>query len=344
MNSNMRLLMLGNQVVGSGSLVIAGILTPIGRDLQVSVATAGQLMTAYALAFAVSAPLVAVLLGAWCRKRVLMLALGMFALASALGALAPSFELMLASRVLAGMAGAMFSPNAAAVATLLSPPEQRGRAIALVFGGFTLATVFGVPLGAYLGLHIDWRETLVVVSAASVVMLVFLTRGLPEGLQVPRVNLAGWLQLGKDKTVMLLLGVSVMQIAGTYAVFGFIGPFLAHRVQSASADQIALLLMLFGAAGFAGNLLGGRMVDRFGAARTAAVNIALVIAGLLIVAASQGSLALLMVGIVIWGGNVFSINTAQQTRLVQYKLALTAALLPANSSVLFAGQALGTLV
>lgn len=343
MNSNMRLLMLGNLVVGSGSLVIAGILTPISRDLHVSVATAGQFMTAYALAFALSAPMVAVLLGKWCRKRVLMLALGLFALAAGLGAVSPNFEMMLASRVLAGIAGAMFSPNAAAVATLLAPPEQRGRAIAVVFGGFTLATVFGVPLGSYLGLQIGWRETLAQVSAASVIMLIFLVRGLPEGLQVPRVQLAGWVQLGRDKTVLMLLGVSLLQIAGTYTVFGFIGPFLANRVQSASADQIALMLMLFGAAGFIGNWLGGRAIDRFGPAKITAVNITLVTAGLLTVAQSEGSLTVLLTGIVLWGGNVFSINTAQQTLLVTYKPALTAALLPANSSVLFAGQALGTL-
>ena len=88
-----------------------------------------------------------------------------------------------------------------------------------MFGGFTLATVFGVPLGAYLGLHIGWRETLSAVNAGSSVMLIFLMRGLPEGLQVPRVNLAGWLQLGRDKIVLLLLGVSLLQIGDVRGVW-----------------------------------------------------------------------------------------------------------------------------
>jgi predicted MFS family arabinose efflux permease len=342
MNSKLWLLMLGNLVMGSGSLVIAGILSPISQDMGVSVASAGQLMTAYALAFAVGAPVMAVLLGALCRKRVLMLALGLFALASALGAAASNFEILMISRVLSGMAAAMFSPNAAAVATLLVEPSQRGRAIALVFGGFTLATVFGVPLGTYLGLHIGWRETLAGVSVATTLVLALIALQLPGNLRMPPVNLRSWLVIGRDRTIVSVLGVSLLQIAGTYVLFSFMGPFLAERIQ-ATPDQIALMLMLFGAAGVIGNWLSGRAVDRFGAASVANVNIAIVMLGLGLIYAAGQSAWLMGLGVALWGGCVFSINTAQQARLVAHNPQLTAAMLPANSSALFAGQAFGSI-
>jgi predicted MFS family arabinose efflux permease len=340
MNPSISALMLSNLVIGSGSLVIAGILSPISQELDVSVATAGQLSTAYALAFAIGAPLASFFLGAWCRKRVLMLGLGLFALASLIGALAPSYGVLLASRLLAGVAAAMVSPTAAAVAAMLSAPEQRGRAIATVFGGFTLATVFGVPLGSYLGLHLGWRETLAGMAAASALMTFVIAYALPANLQLPRVDLRGWLALGSDSRVLTMLAVSLMQIAGTYAVFSFIGPFLAGQMKT-SADQIALLLMLFGVAGFLGNWLSGRFVDKLGAAFVANINIAGVMAGLLLIALSGGAVLWMLVGIAIWGGSVFSINTAQQARLVAHAPQSMGALLPANSSVLFAGQALG---
>jgi predicted MFS family arabinose efflux permease len=342
MNSKLWLLMLGNLVVGSGSLVIAGILSPISQDLGVSVASAGQLMTVYALAFALGAPVMAVLLGAWCRKRVLVMALGLFAFASALGAAAPNFEILMISRVLSGIAAAMFSPNAAAVATLLVEPSQRGRAIALVFGGFTLATVFGVPLGTYLGLHIGWRETLMVVSLATMLVLILIAHKLPSQLQMPPANLRSWLLLGQDRKVISLFGVSFLQIAGTYVLFSFMGPFLAARIH-ASPDQIAWMLMLFGAAGVVGNALSGRAVDRFGAASVASFNIAMVMLGLGVIYVAGHSVWLMGLGIALWGGSVFSINTAQQARLVAHNPQLTAAMLPANSSALFGGQALGSI-
>jgi predicted MFS family arabinose efflux permease len=342
MNSKLWLLMLGNLVIGSGSLVIAGILQPIAQDMNVSVASAGQLMTAYAMAFALGAPIMAVLLGAWCRKRVLLAALALFTIASAIGAVAPNFEVLIASRVLSGIAAAMFSPNAAAVATMLVAPALRGRAIALVFGGFTLATVFGVPLGTYLGLHIGWRETLVAVAIVSAFVFTLIAFGLPNQLKLPPVNLRSWLALGRDRTVVSLLSISFMQIAGTYVLFSFMGPYLAQKIL-ATPDQIALMLMLFGAAGVIGNTLSGRAVDRFGAARVASVNITFVMLGLAFLFAAGQSFLLTAIGVALWGGSVFSINTAQQARLVGHNPELTAAMLPANSSALFAGQAFGSL-
>jgi predicted MFS family arabinose efflux permease len=330
----------GALVMGSGSLVIAGILQPIATDLDVPVSLVGQLTPAYAIAFAIAAPLLSVLVGRFDRRDVLVASLIAFALASLLGAFAPGFELLLISRILAGIAGAAFTPNAVAVGSSLVAPEQRGQAISLVFGGFTLAAVIGVPLGIWLGLHIGWRETLVAVSIMAVMAAGLIRFGVPRGVTLPAADLGKWKSVVHDRTALLMFATTMFSIAGTYAVFSYIGPFLSPAV-SGDADQLALLLALFGVAGFIGNLASGRLVDRIGASLTVKLNQIGVIAGLATLFAAQGALFPSILGLMIWGGTVFSINTAQQSRLIAHAPALQGVLLPANASLLYVGQFLG---
>jgi predicted MFS family arabinose efflux permease len=337
MNTQLWSLTAGMLAMGTGSLVIAGMLTPVAADLQVSTALAGQLTTAYALAYAVGAPLAALWLSKLCRRRVLLLGLGLFAGATLMGAFAPSFAWLMASRIAAGLAAAVFTPNATAVAASLVPPERRGQAIATVFGGFTLASVFGVPLGTWLGLHVGWRETLLLVLLITAAASVFVATQIRGRIDLPPADLRSWLAVAGDAAALRMLATTGVSIAGTYAVFSYIGPFLS---QSASADGVALLLMLFGAAGVVGNTLSGKVVDRVGPQRMVLLNMGLVALGLLVLAAST-HLAAVLIGLLLWGGGVFAINANQQARLVAHAPQLAGALLPANASVLYIGQAMG---
>ena len=330
----------GALVMGSGSLVIAGILQPIATDLQVDVPLVGQLTPAYAIAFAVAAPIISVLAGRFDRRSVLITSLLVFALASLLGAVAPTFELLLLSRILAGVAGAAFTPNAVAVGGTLVAPERRGQAISLVFGGFTVAAVIGVPLGIWLGLHIGWRETLMVVAGIAVIAAGLIRYGVPSGVKLPAADLNKWRSLLHDRAAVLMIATTMASIAGTYAVFSYIGPFLSPTV-SGNPDQLALLLAAFGGAGFVGNLISGRLVDRIGAPLTVKLNQIGVIIGLAVLVLAHGALLPSLIGLIIWGGTVFSINTAQQSRLIAHAPALQGVLLPANASMLYVGQFLG---
>jgi predicted MFS family arabinose efflux permease len=330
----------GSLAMGTGSLVIAGVLAPLAAELRVSTALAGQLISAYAIAFAVGAPLAALLLARWCKRRVLLLGLGLFGVASLMGALAPSFGWLLASRVLAGVGAAVFTPNATAVAASLVPADQRGRAIATVFGGFTLASVFGVPLGTWLGLHVGWRETLMLVVVLTALAMAWVSLSVRGPIKLPLASLRSWLAIGRDRQAVVMLATTGVAIAGTYTVFSYIGPFLAGRADM-GGDRVAALLMLFGAAGVAGNALSGRVVDRLGPQRVVLFNLGLVIAGLALLSVPQGGLTVTVVGLALWGGGVFAVNASQQARLVAHAPALSGALLPANASVLYIGQAVG---
>ncbi|NUS87481.1 MAG: MFS transporter, partial [Streptomyces sp.] len=181
MRLRLLLLALGTFAVGTDSMVMAGILGLISRDLDVSVPTAGQMVTVFALAYALLAPVLATLTARWPRRQLLLTALTVFTAANALSALAPTYPLLLATRVLAAAGAALYTPTANAVATSLVPPERRGRALATVLGGMTVATALGVPLGTWIG-RTDWRLTMwlvVALGAAALAGQALLLRELP---------------------------------------------------------------------------------------------------------------------------------------------------------------------
>ena len=148
-----RILMLavGTFALGTDVQVIAGILPTIAHDIAVPVATAGLLVTVFALTYALGSPTLATLTGSVARRRLLIGSLGVFVGANVLAALAQNFGVLVLARILAAGGAALYTPTASAVAVALAPTEKRGRALALVLGGITLAAVLGVPIGTLLG-------------------------------------------------------------------------------------------------------------------------------------------------------------------------------------------------
>lgn len=340
MNSKLMALAAGALAMGTGAIAIVGVLLPLAQELNVSAAAAGQLVVAYSLAFAITAPLAAFGLARWCRRRVLLLGLGLFIAGALISMLAPSYTWLIAGRVLAGIGAAVFTPNATVVASVLVPPEQRGRAIATVFGGFTLASVFGVPLGTWIGNAAGWRATMAFTLLLGVLALAAVAWQLRGRVQAPAAQASQWLAMLREPLALGLLAVTGVAMAGTYVVFAFIAPFLAgYTVPSALGT--AVLLMVLGGAGALGTFFAGRVIDRFGAPRMVTVTLATAAAGLLLLAFGGNHAWALLIGLVAWGAGAFAANAAQQARLVAFAPQLAGALLPANASVLYVGQALG---
>ncbi len=159
----------GAFAVGTDTFVIAGILPAIAHGVGVSVSWAGALMTGFALTYAVGAPVLSVTFGRLPRRGLLVAALTGFAIANALAAVAPSFALLMVARVVAALAAALFTPTASALAAELAPPGRRGRALAAVAIGLTVAQVAGVPLGSLAGSLLGWRATVAVLGAAAAI-------------------------------------------------------------------------------------------------------------------------------------------------------------------------------
>src|ERR1700754_4221549 len=160
MDRRLLILALGMFAMGTDNFVVAGILPSVALSLNTSVTLAGQMVTVYALSYAISAPIMATVAGGWPRKLLLVLALGIFVAGNIITALATDLGTVLWSRALAGFGAALFSATALGVASMLAAPEKRGKALATVTAGLTGATAMGAPLGTFIGGLGDWRSTL----------------------------------------------------------------------------------------------------------------------------------------------------------------------------------------
>lgn len=330
----------GNLVVGTGTLIIAGIINVMAADLQTSVAAIGQLITGYGLAVCFGAPVLAGLTSNLDRRGVLIGALVLFAAGHLLAAVAPGYYTVLALRIITGFGAAIFTPQAAASAGLLVPSEQRGRAIALVFLGFSVATVVGIPLGTYLGAHFGWRPALATVGALALLCAVLLRWLLPSGLHVQHIGTTEWHRVLGHAGLLLVLAVTVVQGSAQFVLFTYIAKLFKDFV-GATPAVISLLLMVFGIFGVIGNMIAGALMDRIGAARVALLSIAVMLAAFLVWPATRGSLPVMALACALWGLGCFAVNSAQQARLVELAPPLAPVSIALNSSGIYFGQAFG---
>ncbi|WP_018904480.1 MFS transporter [Variovorax paradoxus] len=248
--------------IGTTEFVIMGLLMQVSADLHVSITAAGLLISGYALGVAVGAPILTIATRKLPRKTVLLALMAIFTLGNLACALAPSYELLMAARVVTSLAHGTFFGVGSVVATGLVAPERRASAIAIMFTGLTAATLLGVPAGAWLGLHYGWRATFWAVTLIGVlafaVLAVFVPRVKGEARPAPlREELA---VLARPQ-VLLGLAMTVLGFAGVFVVFTYIQPLLT-QVTGLSESAVSPILLVFGGGLAVGNILGGRLADR----------------------------------------------------------------------------------
>ena len=332
-------LLFGNFVIGTGVMAVPGTLNDISASLDVSVATAGQLISAGAVLMCVGAPLCAALVAGWDRRRLLALAMAWYGLLHLASAFAPSFATLLPLRVLTLFAPAIFTPQAAACVGLLVPPEQRGRAITFIFLGWSVASVLGMPLSAMVGGTFGWRAAFAVVALLSVVSAAWVWRAMPDGVKPPALSLAAWKETFRSRALMTCVLVTVLYAAGQFALFSYFAPYFKQKLAITPAG-LSLFFMWFGAFGLLGNMVMARHIDRIGAARSVMIGIVLMATSMLLF--PLGTTLWLAAAVSIpWALGCFSSNSAQQARLVGIAPALAAASVALNSSAMYAGQAIG---
>lgn len=332
-------LMFGNFVIGCGVMVVAGSLNDLTHSLDVSVALGGQLIAIAAVVMCIGAPLLAAAIGGWDRRRLLTFSLVWYALGHLLSALMPSYAVLTPVRGLTMLAAAVFTPQAAAAMGWLAPPAERGRAITFIFLGWSVASVFGMPLHSYIGESFGWRWAFGLVAVLGVAGAAWVWAVMPDGVRPPAMSLRAWREVLTHPALMAIVAVTALSGAGQFTVFTYFAPYY-KQVLGAGATEISLLFAWFGAFGVLGNVLLSRHVDRVGAARAVAAMLAFIAFSLLIWPLGVGylSMALLLVP---WALGLFSSNSAQQARLGQAAPALAPALMALNTSAIYLGQAIG---
>ncbi|WP_171558044.1 MFS transporter [Ramlibacter montanisoli] len=332
-------LLFGNFVIGTGVMAVPGTLNDISSSLAVSVATAGQLISAGAVLMALGAPLCAALVAGWDRRRLLALSMLWYALLHLACAMAPNFAALLPLRVLALVSPAIFTPQAAACVGLLVRPEQRGRAITFIFLGWSVASVLGMPISAFVGGTLGWRSAFVLVALLSVVSAAWVWRSMPDGVKPPALSLAAWKETFRSKALMTCVAVTVLYAAGQFVQFSYFAPYFKQKLDI-TPGALSLYFMWFGAFGLLGNLVMSRYIDRVGVERSVMIGVALMATSLLLFPLGT-TLWLAAAVSVPWALGCFSSNSAQQARLVGIAPALAAASVALNSSAMYAGQAIG---
>ncbi len=336
------LLTLCNLTIGTGAFVINGILGTISTSLDVSVAAAGQAMTVYALTTAVLGPIALLFTGRWPRRKALVIAMALFGAGNLLCAWAPTLPVLLAGRALMGV-GACFTPMGAGIVVAMVPPEQRGRALALVFLGMSLSYVIGMPIGAWLGLEYGWRIPVFGVAGAAALCCVALYRLVPRDMATPGATLAGAVSQLRRPAVLWTLALTLVYFVAIFNVFAYIGPVLL-ALNPMTNTQLSLALMSFGLAGVAGTLLGGWANDRFGAQTTLTLQLTLLALMMVLVPLTQGQPLLTLVVFVVWGVAGFGMMVPQQSRLALLAPQSAPLLMSLNTSMLYGGMALGAVV
>ena len=300
--------------IGTSEFVIMGLLPDLAHDLAVTIPQAGLLVSGYALGVVVGAPILAIATARLARRTALIGLIGTYALGNLLCAISPTYELLMAARVATALCHGAFFGIGSIVAAELVPRAQRGRAIAIMFTGLTLANVLGVPAGTALGQAAGWRATFWVVVAIAASATVAIALLVP---QTPKPQTDGLLRefrvLGKPQVALAML-ISVLCSASLFSVFTYVTPML-ETVTRLSPHAVSWLLLLFGAGITAGNLIGGRLADWRLMPALAGTLVALIgVLGLFTVTLHETAPA--AGTLLIWGVLTFAVASPLQMRVV----------------------------
>ena len=332
-------LMVGNFVIGTGVMVVPGTLNDISHSLQVSVPQAGLLITAGAILMGVGAPVLASLVAGWDRRRLLAATLLWYGLMLAACAVAPGYDSLLPLRVLAMLAPAVFTPQAAASIGVMVPPARRGKAITFVFLGWSVASVAGMPLGAWVGETWGWRWAFGGVAVMAVACAAWIWQVMPNAVRPAALSRQAWASALQSGPLMRVVGVTLLSSFGQFTLFSYFAPFFKQTLQ-ADAQTLSLLFLWFGAFGLAGNLVLTRVIDRLGASRAVLLTLGLILLSQLLWPLGQGTLSMAAV-LVPWALGCFAANSAQQARLVGLSPTLAPGTIALNTSAMYGGQAMG---
>lgn len=326
--------------IGLTEFVIMGLLPDLAADFGVSEAAAGWFISGYALAVVVGALGLTAAATRLPRKPVLMGLLGLFIAGNAISALAPTYDAMMAGRVVAALCHGAFFGIGAVVAADLVAPEKRAGAIAIMFTGLTAANVLGVPFGTFLGQQFGWRSTFWAISAIGVLALVGIAALVPATRpQGAAPSLRRELAAFRSGQVWLSLTVTVLGFGGMFGAFTYIA-YTLTEVTGFAATDVPWLLVLFGAGLVVGNWIGGRLADRSidGTLLGFLATLVVVLALLGWLAASPVAVVVLLV---LMGGFGFGTVPALQSRVMRYADHAPTLASGANIAAFNLGNALG---
>ncbi|HGS5165013.1 TPA: MFS transporter [Vibrio harveyi] len=250
--------------IGTTEFVIVGLIPTMASDLNVSLPSAGLLVSLYALGVAVGAPVLTALTGKMNRKHVLLAVMSLFVIGNLLAWQAPGYNTLIFARILTGLAHGVFFSIGSTIATGLVTKEKAASAIAIMFTGLTVALVTGVPLGTYIGQTFGWQSTFLIVALLGLIALVGSAFLVPSNLkQPPAAKLSSQLKVLTQPRLLLVYAITALGYGGTFTAFTFLAPILQQET-GFNANAISLIMLVYGVSVAIGNIWGGKMADKMG--------------------------------------------------------------------------------
>ncbi|ARO34346.1 major facilitator superfamily protein (plasmid) [Rhizobium sp. NXC14] len=344
-------LALGTFAIGTEGFMIAPLLPTISADLGMSLSATAMLVVVFTLVLSLSSPVATVATGSLRRRDTLLLAMTLFTAGNLIAAFAPGFGTLIFARILMAVAAGLYAPNANALAGMIVPSEKRGRALAIVSGGMTIAIALGLPLGSIIGHTFGWRSTFFMVAGMGAIAIIGILTGVGRnaGAHMAIASLSERISVIRQAPVLKLLSVTLFWSMGAYTAYPYIAPYLSKTLGFADRG-IAATVTLWGVFAALGVFTGGALNDRFGSLKVAnlsLVALALSFAILAVATRVPGLAAVLLVLLAVagWGFSVWSFFPAQMARLiVAGGHAHASVALSLNSSTMYLGFSIGSAI
>lgn len=342
MNNNWKIYLLTmiSFLIGTSQFVIVGILDKVAASAGVSVATAGQLITAFAFASAIGTPLVIVAAAKLDQRRQLLLALVIFLLGIAMTLVLPGFSFLMASRIILGVGTGVFIVTAYAITAKLASPGRQGEAMSNISMGFSASLVFGVPIGRLITAAYDWQMIFGVIGLFSLLGTLAIARLLPAVSGEAPVPLGMQFALLKRPSIAAALGMTFFVFTGYSVINTYITPFLA-ALRPMSEQELSSILFALGIASLIGSKLGGFLADRLGTSRTLIGSMAVQMMSLALVSVTSGSVSFTILLVMLWATSAWTFGLTQSFNIVSLAPKASGIMLSLNSSFVQLGFAVG---
>lgn len=255
-------LSLGGLTIGITEFVMMGILPDVASDLNVSIPIAGYLISAYALGVVIGAPLLVIIARNYPPKKTLLILAGMLAFFNSLSIIVPNYEFFILTRLLSGLPHGAFFGVGAVVASRLAEKGKEAQAISIMFAGLTIANLIGVPIGTYIGHHLSWRYTFILIGFLGVLTLISLYFWMPNLPSNDRVSMKKQMKLFKKIEAWLVILITAIGVGGLFCWISYIAPLLTE-ISGFDAADVPYILILAGAGMVVGNIAGGKLADTF---------------------------------------------------------------------------------
>lgn len=291
--------------IGTTEFVIVGLIPTMAQDLNVSLPSAGLLVSLYAVGVAIGAPVLTALTGKWNRKQVLLAVMALFVAGNLLAWQAPSYETLIVARILTGLAHGVFFSIGTTIATGLVSKEKAASAIAIMFTGLTVALVTGVPLGTYIGQTFGWQSTFLVVAILGVIALIGSALLVPNNLKQASVaNISTQFKVLAEPRLLLVYAITAVGYGGSFIAFTYLAPIL-QQISGFDAMAISLIMLVYGVSVATGNILGGKMADKMGPIKALTIIFAGLATVLLVFNFTVVNPITAVITILVWGAFAF---------------------------------------